>query len=257
MARTSAQRSTSSVIRTYAAVDRASAERSFHREREQAAGRGWDPVSQRWRTEGQEQVLTVVYESRTGYLPAMGARDGEIAAEDPPGASEPWPDGSATGQPWVDAANAARLQLDDGVSTSWLDGALLTASAQPIPWDETAARARDAGRFVIETLDLHCAGEPLRLVRSGYPAVPAPAHRGAPCLGARARRPRAPAAHATSRAAIATCTAPSCCRRHRDRRRHRRAVHAQRGLQHDVRPRHHRAHPGPHRGGSLPGDACR
>ena len=54
----------SSVIRTYAAADRASAERSFLREREQAAGRGWEPVSQRWRTEGREQVLTVVYESR-------------------------------------------------------------------------------------------------------------------------------------------------------------------------------------------------
>ena len=46
------------------------------------------------------------------------------------------------------------------------------APSQPIPWDEAAARVRDAGRSVVEALDLHCAGEPLRLVRSGYPDVP-------------------------------------------------------------------------------------
>ena len=89
MARTSAQRSTSSVIRTYAAADRASAERSFLREREQAAGRGWEPMSQRWRTEGREQVLTVVYESRD-------ARAGPRTASSP-----------ATPGPW-DAARGAR-----------------------------------------------------------------------------------------------------------------------------------------------------
>jgi proline racemase len=50
-----------------------------------------------------------------------------------------------------------------------------------VPWSEDDARARDASRVVIQTLDLHCAGEPLRLIRSGYPAVPhlpLPPHRG-------------------------------------------------------------------------------
>jgi proline racemase len=41
-----------------------------------------------------------------------------------------------------------------------------------VPWDAAHARVRDGGRLVIETLDMHCAGEPLRLVRSGYPTVP-------------------------------------------------------------------------------------
>jgi proline racemase len=41
-----------------------------------------------------------------------------------------------------------------------------------VPWSEAQAQARDASRLVVETLDLHCAGEPLRLIRSGYPAVP-------------------------------------------------------------------------------------
>jgi hypothetical protein len=63
MARTSAKRSTSQVIRTYAAGDRAQAERSYLRERQRAATRGWVPKSRRWRSEDKEHVLTVVYES--------------------------------------------------------------------------------------------------------------------------------------------------------------------------------------------------
>ncbi len=130
MARTSAQRSTSSVIRTYAAADRASAERSFVQERQQAAGQGWEPISRRWRTEGREQVLTVVFESRDPSLSTSGAVD------------------------WAGPA------------------ASLPTPARLIPWHEDRAREREASRLVVETLDLHCAGEPLRLVRSGYPAVP-------------------------------------------------------------------------------------
>jgi trans-L-3-hydroxyproline dehydratase len=41
-----------------------------------------------------------------------------------------------------------------------------------LPWSTAQARERDASRLVVEALDLHCAGEPLRLIRSGYPAVP-------------------------------------------------------------------------------------
>ena len=44
--------------------------------------------------------------------------------------------------------------------------------AEPIPWDAARALARRSSRTVVETLDLHCAGEPLRLIRSGYPDVP-------------------------------------------------------------------------------------
>jgi proline racemase len=129
MARTSAKRSTSQVIRTYAAGDRAQAERSYLRERQQAATRGWVPRSRRWRSEGQEHVLTVVYEST------------DLA--------DPFDDGRSRG----------------GSRTA-------EVTRRSLPWSPEQARERDAGRTVIETLDLHCAGEPLRLIRSGYPAVP-------------------------------------------------------------------------------------
>ena len=129
MARTSAKRSTSQVIRTYAAVDRAQAERSYLRERQQAATRGWVPRSRRWRSEGEEHVLTVVYEST------------DLAD---PFADEPERAGSRTAE----------------------------VTSRSLPWSVEQARERDAGRLTVETLDLHCAGEPLRLIRSGYPTVP-------------------------------------------------------------------------------------
>jgi len=128
MARTSAKRSTSQVIRTYAAVDRASAERSYLRERQQAAPRGWVPKHRRWRSEGREHVLTVVFES---------------------------------------------VELADPFETEARVGSRAPeVASRELPWSAAQARERDASRLTVETLDLHCAGEPLRLIRSGYPSVP-------------------------------------------------------------------------------------
>jgi trans-L-3-hydroxyproline dehydratase len=129
MARISAKHSRSSVIRTYAAADRDVAEQSFERERLQAAERGWQPVSQRWRSERGEQVLTVVYET--------GGEEISMLEEAP---------------------SPPRRET--------------VARSHPVPWTPEQAEARDAGRLTVETLDLHCAGEPLRLIRSGYPQVP-------------------------------------------------------------------------------------
>jgi len=128
MARTSATRSTSQVIRTYAASDRASAERSYLHERQKAASRGWIPKSRRWRSEGREHVLTVVFEST------------EL--------------------------------IDPFSSEAPIEPRVTKVASRELPWTAVQARERDASRLTVETLDLHCAGEPLRLIRSGYPAVP-------------------------------------------------------------------------------------
>ncbi len=128
MARTSAKRSADQVIRTYAAADRAQAERSYLRERQQAATRGWVPKSRRWRSEDKEHVLTVVYES-------------------------------------VDLADSFAGDEPVGERTAEI-------TSRPLEWTPEQAREREAKRTVVRTLDLHCAGEPLRLIRSGYPAVP-------------------------------------------------------------------------------------
>ena len=116
------------VIRTYSAHDRASAERSYFLERQQAAERGWEPTSRRWRSEGREHILTVVYQA-DGASPSLA--DWSPLATEPP-----------------------------------------SEEARSIPWDALRAQERDAGRVSVETLDLHCAGEPLRLIRSGFPEVP-------------------------------------------------------------------------------------
>ena len=64
--RAPARGSRGSVVRTYAAGDREAAERSFLDDRQAAGERGWLPVSRYWRSEGRDQVLTVVYELTWG-----------------------------------------------------------------------------------------------------------------------------------------------------------------------------------------------
>jgi proline racemase len=139
-------------VRTYAARDRETAERSYEDERVAAAERGWRPVSRFWRSEGRDQVLTVVYETST---------DADSATR-------------------VEVEDAARRKVE-GTSPHWTvpaSGSLLSRSvpppggSSPVPWDEERARQRDASRRQVTTLDLHCAGEPLRLIRTGFPAVP-------------------------------------------------------------------------------------
>jgi len=163
MARVSAKRSSSTVVRTYAAADRAAAEASFQREHEEAARRGWHPRSHRWRTDGREHVLTVVFVSRSVDDDARS--EGTIWAHDM---------GSA--EATASAASAADDRVPAGLVPEAVPSSATAATAAPaataVPWSAAQAGAHDAGRHVIETLDLHCAGEPLRLVRSGYPPVP-------------------------------------------------------------------------------------
>ena len=132
------------VVRTYAAADRASAERSFRQERQRAADRGWEARSRQWRSEGREYVLTVVYETD------QQTRSGGALPPDVPASAD--------------------LPLLGGLP---LRGRKVPPEPpRAVPWDSGLAHARDASRVTLETLDLHCAGEPLRLIRSGYPEVP-------------------------------------------------------------------------------------
>jgi proline racemase len=157
MARTSARRSSSTVVRTYAAADRAAAEASYQRERAEAALRGWQPTSHRWRTDGREHVLTVTFEVPSG---------GDDAVARSPASTVTVPD--TTGAATAVAAVAAVAVSPTRTIAQPTAPPILT----PVPWDAGRARAREGDRLVVETMDLHCAGEPLRLIRSGYPTVP-------------------------------------------------------------------------------------
>jgi trans-L-3-hydroxyproline dehydratase len=167
MARMSTQRSAGSVTRTYAAADRASAERSFLRERQQAASYGWRPTSRRWRSDEHEHVLTVVYEVGV----EIGGEGGDPARLDDLLAWSGIGSASIEGSGAIRGIEPPRGDVAGGTSVVRATSAL-ASRPRPVPWDQTRARALDAARTVVETLDLHCAGEPLRLIRSGYPAVP-------------------------------------------------------------------------------------
>jgi proline racemase len=160
MARTSARRSSSTVVRTYAAADRAAAEASYQRERAEAALRGWQPTSHRWRTDGREHVLTVIFE-----IPATG--EDAMASSPAPMTAMLDASGTATAVAAVAAVAAATFSQATAIAQP-----PAPPTTTPVPWDATLAQAREADRLVVETIDLHCAGEPLRLIRSGYPTVP-------------------------------------------------------------------------------------
>jgi len=143
------------VIRTYKGRDRRSAEEAYRIDAEGAARAGWYPVAHRWTGAWDGHELAVVFELRgEGVLLAtQGVPAGEpgMAAPGmaPPGMAPPPPPGlnmQPVAQPAPQVAQAD--------------------AAQPV----SAARAH--ARATLETIDLHCAGEPLRLIRSGFPEVP-------------------------------------------------------------------------------------
>ena len=120
------------VIRTYTGVDRQAAETAYRADVQTARSAGWVPVAHRWRTEGDQQELAVVFELRG---PASAAPPAPVIA--------------------------------DSLATQ----AAATGSA-PIISSTGASTARARARATIETIDLHAGGEPIRLIRSGYPRVP-------------------------------------------------------------------------------------
>jgi proline racemase len=130
------------VIRTYTGHDRQAAESAYRADVRTAKAAGWFPVAHRWHTEGDQHELAVVFELH----------------EAPP-AAEPEADVAAT----VPApATVAAGQVDEAEATE--------ASGMAPASGASAARAH--ARAIIETIDLHAGGEPIRLIRSGYPRVP-------------------------------------------------------------------------------------
>jgi proline racemase len=139
-------------VRTYAARDRETAERSYHEDRRLAARRGWLPASRSWRADGRDQVLTVVYELTTHDVPAPSGEP-----ELPMGTHRERLD-----REW--AIPSTERLITRGIPSP--------NGGAPVPWDAEQALRRDASRKQVTTLDLHCAGEPLRLIRTGFPEVP-------------------------------------------------------------------------------------
>ncbi len=168
------------VIRTYAGTDRQAAEAAYRADVRTASAAGWVPVAHRWRTEGGIHELSVVFEPREGEPSASAAvTDAQVAASSAVEASEA-PE-AAVEAPEVapaagDALETPQASLAPTAAADTLGVATddERAAGAPSPAlivsGQSAARAH--ARAIIETIDLHAGGEPIRLIRSGYPQVP-------------------------------------------------------------------------------------
>jgi trans-L-3-hydroxyproline dehydratase len=176
------------VIRTYTGPDRASAQEAYRRDADKARAAGWVAVAHRWRMEGDQQELAVVFELRqpTAVEPPKavegpGAEPAGVVAPAPePGVTSateletvapetvaPAPDHVASGPSGPEPeAPAPEPATPDGPLGAPALRPAITAVVAPVSVARTRARA------TIETIDLHAGGEPIRLVRSGYPRVP-------------------------------------------------------------------------------------
>jgi proline racemase len=149
------------VVRSYKGTDRTSVEAAFRADARKAARMGWAPIAHRWLASDDGPELSVVFEQQQPDEPSPESYEPGSALDEPASAdSAPEPAASAL-------PNVAVATRPTGEPT-----ATDQASQMPRPSSRAVAAARSHTRKVLETLDLHCAGEPLRLIRSGYPQVP-------------------------------------------------------------------------------------
>lgn len=149
------------VIRTYTGRDREATKAAYRADSETARSAGWAPVAHRWQV-GEDQVeLSVVYELRE---------------EDPGSASAiaDWPasDPTTAALPVAAVAPGASTETAPAALDAQDTDAPLTDEAQRPGQLTSGSAARAHARAIIETIDLHAGGEPIRLIRSGYPPVP-------------------------------------------------------------------------------------
>jgi proline racemase len=148
------------VIREYRGPTRSAAEQAYRDDAARAFAMGYVPVAHRWTQDWSGHALSVAYQLQQPpqSMPDLGQPTTDLAQPMPqfgqpaPQFGQPAPQfgqpAPAFGQPTAPPAPAPTL-------------------ATPAP-----AVAAQRSRLTIQTLDLHCAGEPLRMIRSGFPEVP-------------------------------------------------------------------------------------
>ncbi len=136
------------VIRTYTGPDRPAAEAAYRADVRTARTAGWVPVAHRWRNEGDEHELAVVFEPDEA-APATGALDVSAPAVGSSGDDE---------------------TIEIGVAGRAKPASLPRPASTHTRTSMSAARGR--ARMLVETIDMHAGGEPIRLIRTGYPRVP-------------------------------------------------------------------------------------
>ncbi|MEO7118160.1 MAG: proline racemase family protein, partial [Candidatus Limnocylindrales bacterium] len=141
------------VMRHYRGRNRRVAEEAYRLDAAHAALMSWMPVAHRWTDDWDGHTLSVVFELRASTM----APDRSFAPAPSPGTPSgfqdiPAPQGAVPLLPAQEQAPQAPVHH------------------APQPTHQSAGRAH--ARTSITTIDLHSGGEPLRLIRSGYPHVP-------------------------------------------------------------------------------------
>ncbi len=205
------ERNQEPVVRHYRGPSRGDVEQAYRTEAAQAAQQGYLPVNHQWTTDWQSHLLVVTYRQSTSssraeaqaatLSQAQAQPDVTVAPHPASTGSEAMPEPEQFAPPQPDANEdpsfpfAAGDQDDLAPITSeqvarqagpTYQAASVEAEpiqAEPVqqaPVEPPAGQGPDrapsptgrSARLTVQTLDMHCAGEPLRIIRSGFPEVP-------------------------------------------------------------------------------------
>ena len=156
------------IVRTYRGNTPEAAAQSYRADAARAATAGYIPASHRWAEDADGHTLTVSYQLRAQIEAPMQAGP---PVESAPATGEPQPAPEPTMQV---AAEPPTAEPTPTVAAEPMP----TVAAEPAPPPARPAKSavqRPIGRqeaLTVQVLDLHCAGEPLRMIRSGFPDVP-------------------------------------------------------------------------------------
>ena len=151
------------IIRHYRGGTRAAAEQAYRNDAAQAFAAGYQPVAHRWQEDWAGQTLSVAYQPESalggGSQPESALGGGSQPESVLGGGSQPQSVVGGGPQPPVVAPQALVARPEP-------------ASRAPQASAFEPAPAGRRSRLTLQTLDMHCAGEPLRIIRSGFPDVP-------------------------------------------------------------------------------------
>ena len=183
-----AQTSHQAVVRHYRGATHAEAEQAYRDEALQAARASWVPTTQVWSEDASGSLLAVTFE----YAGAVAASaNGSVAAPEPePHAVKIEPDPvpeRRLAELAADSARSARYSpppemyepptdtfvpvmapprpMEQPEPVPEVEADMPTTPVAPEPYGRSA-------RLTIQTMDMHAGGEPLRIIRSGFPDIP-------------------------------------------------------------------------------------
>ena len=141
------------IMRTYRGPTPEAAASAYRADAAQAQSKGYVPISHRWAEDASGHTLTVAFQLRG---------DAMVAPDEPTESAEAL---TEAGEVPVEPA-ALPAEPVEPVSVQPPE------PARPLAKQPEAITAGRNEVLAVQVLDMHCAGEPLRIVRSGFPEVP-------------------------------------------------------------------------------------